>query len=83
MGLGLLASAALSGRAAASEGGASFYLLGSGGPEAAVLPPVKGVFFDNQLYAYSGNGGGGKAFPWAARWSPTSRPTSPPTSPPW
>ncbi|WP_235506566.1 transporter [Altererythrobacter sp. Root672] len=45
---------ALSTPAAASEGGASFYLLGSGGPEAAVLPPVEGVFLDNTMYFYSG-----------------------------
>lgn len=38
--------------AAASEGGASVYLLGSGGPGAAVLPPVEGVFLDNTFYFY-------------------------------
>jgi hypothetical protein len=38
--------------ATASEGGASLYLLGSGGPGAAVLPPVEGVFFDNTFYFY-------------------------------
>lgn len=47
---GLLCSTA----AYASEGGASFYLLGSGGPEAAMLPPVRGVFFDNTIYYYDG-----------------------------
>jgi hypothetical protein len=41
--------------AAASEGGASLYLLGSGGPGAAVLPPVEGVFFDNTFYYYDGS----------------------------
>lgn len=41
--------------ARASEGGASFYLLGSGGPEAAVMPPVTGLFFDNTLYIYDGS----------------------------
>ncbi len=41
----------------ASENGASFYLLGSGGPEAAILPPVEGVFFDNTVYYYSGEAG--------------------------
>ncbi|MBO9518616.1 MAG: transporter [Porphyrobacter sp.] len=46
--------AALSTPAAASEGGSSFYLLGSGGPEAAVLPPVEGVFLDNTMYFYNG-----------------------------
>jgi hypothetical protein len=38
----------------ASEGGASFYLLGSGGPGAAVLPPLEGIFFDNTFYYYHG-----------------------------
>jgi len=41
--------------ALASEGGASLYLLGSGGPGAAVLPPVEGVFFDSTFYWYDGN----------------------------
>lgn len=36
----------------ASEGGASFYLLGSGGPGAAVMPPLEGVYFDNTIYVY-------------------------------
>lgn len=39
----------------ASEGGASFYLLGSGGPEAAVMPPVTGLYFDDTLYIYDGS----------------------------
>src|SRR6187399_2716748 len=41
--------------AAASDGGASLYLLGSGGPGAAMLPPVEGVFFDNTFYYYDGS----------------------------
>ena len=52
----------LAGRAEASEGGASFYLLGSGGPEAAISPPVEGVFFDNTFYVYDGSAQGGKQF---------------------
>ena len=32
----------------------SFYLLGSGGPGNAILPPVEGVFLDNMFYYYSG-----------------------------
>lgn len=40
--------------ARASEGGTSFYLLGSGGPGNARLPPVEGIFFDNMFYYYSG-----------------------------
>ena len=49
-------------QAQASEGGASLYLLGSGGPGAAVMPPLKGVFFDNEAYYYKGSGSGGKRF---------------------
>ncbi len=41
--IGLLGAAP----AHASESGSSFYLLGSGGPGAALLPPLQGVFFDN------------------------------------
>src|SRR5688572_16927664 len=47
---------------AASEGGASFYLLGSGGPGAAVLPPVEGVFFDNTFYWYDGKAEANREF---------------------
>jgi hypothetical protein len=50
----ILASFATS-PARASEGGASFYLLGSGGPEAAVMPPLQGVYLDNTLYEYTGS----------------------------
>jgi len=46
----------------ASEGGASVYLLGSGGPGAAVLPPIDGVFFFNTAYHYDGKAGGNKQF---------------------
>jgi len=41
--------------ALASEGGASFYLLGSGGPGAGELPPISGIFFDNTFYYYHGS----------------------------
>lgn len=41
--------------ALASEGGASFYLLGSGGPGAGELPPISGVFFDNTFFFYHGS----------------------------
>ena len=46
----------------AAEGGASLYLLGSGGPEAAVTPPLEGVYVDNTIYVYDGSAGGGKQF---------------------
>lgn len=48
--------------AEAAEGGASFYLLGSGGPGAAILPPLPGLFFDNQFYVYDGKAGGNRQF---------------------
>jgi hypothetical protein len=57
-----LAGAAWAQQAQASEGGASLYLLGSGGPGAAIMPPLKGVFLDNEVYYYSGSAKGGKAF---------------------
>jgi hypothetical protein len=40
--------------AGASEGGASFYVLGSGGPGAALLPPLPGIYADNTIYYYHG-----------------------------
>jgi hypothetical protein len=46
--------------AQASESGASFYLLGSGGPQAAIMPPLQGVFFGNTAYYYHGVAGGGR-----------------------
>jgi hypothetical protein len=49
-------------QAQASEGGASIYLLGSGGPGAAILPPIQGVFFENTLYDYSGSAEAGRNF---------------------
>jgi hypothetical protein len=51
---GITASVLAPSPATASEGGASVYLLGSGGPGAAVLPPVEGIFFDNTYYYYNG-----------------------------
>jgi hypothetical protein len=50
-------------QAQASEGGASLYLLGSGGPGNAVMPPLRGVFFDNEVYYYKGELGGTKSIP--------------------
>ena len=55
VGCGLLIAAAVFARQAhASEGGVSFYLLGSGGPGAAIMPPDKGVYFDNTMFYYNG-----------------------------
>jgi hypothetical protein len=55
----VLTVAALSG-AAASEGGASLFVPGLNVPTAGVLPPP-GVFFDNQVYLYSGELSGGRS----------------------
>lgn len=41
--------------ASASEGGASIYLLGSGGPATAVQPPVEGFFIDDTMFFYGGD----------------------------
>lgn len=57
-----LATAALAHGAQASEGGASFYLLGSGGPDVAIMPPLPGVFLTNTAYYYHGDAGGGRQF---------------------
>jgi hypothetical protein len=57
------ATLALAGAAQATEGGASTYLLGSGGPGAAVLPPVEGVFFANTFYHYDAKASGERQFP--------------------
>ena len=57
------ALAAFANPANAVEGGATVYLLGSGGPGAAELPPLKGVYFANTLYRYEGKAEGGRVFP--------------------
>ena len=48
--------------AAAAENGVGFYLLGGRGPMAGYIPPP-GVYIQNDVYFYSGSGGGGKRFP--------------------
>jgi len=64
LGAGLVAAlAAGAPQAQASEGGASLYLLGTGGPGNAIMPPLKGVFFDNEIYYYEGDLGGTKSLP--------------------
>ena len=57
--LGLLFAAP----ARATEGAVSIYLLGSGGPGAAVIPPIEGVFLSNVLYYYDAEAGGDVTFP--------------------
>ena len=46
----------------ASEGGASFYLPSSGGPDNDMLPPVQGNFLVNRSYRYAGNASDGHEF---------------------
>lgn len=57
-----LAGALWGGHALASEGGASVYLLGSGGPGTAVLPPLQGIFFATTQYYYNGEAGADRQF---------------------
>ncbi len=52
-----------SGEASATEGAASLYLLGSGGPGTAVMPPVEGIYVDNVIYVYDGNAKASREFP--------------------
>jgi len=49
--------------AQASESGVSFYLLGTGGPGAAVMPPIEGVFLSNTAYYYHGSTDADRQFP--------------------
>jgi hypothetical protein len=49
-------------QARATENAASVYLLGLGGPGAAIMPPIQGVFFDNIFYYYTGTAQAGKEF---------------------
>jgi len=59
---GSLAAAGTALPARASESGVSFYLLGSGGPEVAIMPPVSGVFLTNTAYYYHGKAEGDRQF---------------------
>lgn len=46
----------------AAEGGASFYLLGSGGPGAGEMPPLEGVYLDNTIWVYDGQAKANRQF---------------------
>jgi hypothetical protein len=59
----LLAGVLTTPSAQASENGTSFYLLGSGGPGAAILPPISGVFLANTGFYYDGSSGLSRQFP--------------------
>jgi len=56
------------GAAQAAERGAGFYLLGSKGPAAGILPPP-GVYFQNDLWIYTGDLGGNKQLPTGGRFA--------------
>ena len=63
--MSLLALTILAGtsvEAIAAESGVGFYLLGSKGPFAAVLPGP-GVYFQNDVYFYSGSAGASRDLP--------------------
>lgn len=60
--IGALTLAAGADQAQASEGGTSLYLLGSGGPGNAIMPPLPGIFVDNEVYYYDAKAGGGRQF---------------------
>ena len=63
LGAGLVAALAVGAQQVhATESAASLYLLGSGGPGNAIMPPLQGVFFDNQVYYYKGSAGADKRF---------------------
>ncbi|OYR15020.1 SphA family protein [Brucella thiophenivorans] len=51
----------------AAEGGSGFYMLGSKGPAAAILPPLPGLYLQNDLYIYSGGMGGSRGIPLGGR----------------
>ncbi|MCJ2178382.1 transporter [Novosphingobium sp. 2580] len=61
--MAVLLALGASGHAHATEGAASLYLLGSGGPAAAVMPPVEGVYFDKVIYVYDGDAKAEREFP--------------------
>ena len=50
-------------QARATDGATSLYLLGSGGPGTAVMPPVEGIYIDNLIYVYDGSAEAKREFP--------------------
>lgn len=48
--------------AQAAESGKTLYLLGTGGPGTAVMPPFKGVYFDNNFFYYEADAAAGRQF---------------------
>ena len=49
--------------ASANDGGTSLYLLGTGGPGTAIMPPVEGVYLDKLIYIYDGEAKAERQFP--------------------
>ncbi len=49
--------------AQATESGASLYLLGSGGPGTAIMPPLEGVYYDKMLWVYDGSASASRSIP--------------------
>ncbi len=60
------ALASQTGSGLGAENGSGFYLLGSKGPAAAILPPA-GLYLQNDLYLYDGRAGGGRELPVGGR----------------
>jgi hypothetical protein len=48
--------------AQADENGSSVYLLGTGGPGAALLPPLPGIYIENDIFIYDGGSTSTKDF---------------------
>lgn len=47
----------------ATESGASLYLIGSGGPGTAIMPPFEGVYLDKMIWVYDGDARADREFP--------------------
>ncbi|HEV7317192.1 MAG TPA: transporter [Ensifer sp.] len=63
LGLAALAGvAAMNSPLSAAESGTSIYLLGSAGPTAAIMPPLVGLYFQNDIYLYRGSAGANRNF---------------------
>jgi hypothetical protein len=58
----VLAGAHWAQQARASEGGVSFYPLGIGVPDAAIMPPLEGLYSANLVYYYQGSASASREF---------------------
>lgn len=50
------------GAAHAAEGGATVYLLGSGTPGTAIMPPLEGIYYSMPVYLYEGDASASRQF---------------------